>query len=89
MPRRIEKVIAIAQVGGLHHRYERLDASVCPGFLLTNRLRGRPVRGRLKIYVSGGLLYLDQGSPLVQIRLQLVSLRRINSIVNHSRSNSG
>ncbi len=26
MPRRIEKVIAIPQVGGLHHRYERLAA---------------------------------------------------------------
>ena len=27
MPRGIGKVIAIPQVGGLHHRYERLDAS--------------------------------------------------------------
>jgi putative transposase len=26
MPRRIGKVIAIPQVGGLHHRYERLAA---------------------------------------------------------------
>jgi putative transposase len=26
MPRRIGKVIAIAQVGGLHHRYERIAA---------------------------------------------------------------
>ena len=26
VPRRIGKVIAIAQVGGLHHRYERLAA---------------------------------------------------------------
>jgi hypothetical protein len=26
MPRRIEKVVAIPQVGGLHHRYECLAA---------------------------------------------------------------
>jgi hypothetical protein len=26
MPRRIGKVVAIAKVGGLHHRYERLAA---------------------------------------------------------------
>src|ERR1700686_3833541 len=39
MPRQIGKVIAIPQVGGLHHRYERLAAGFRPGFRPTNGLR--------------------------------------------------
>jgi putative transposase len=50
MQRRIGKVIATGQVGGLHHRYERLAAD-----LLRNcspMVARRPVRRRLRIYVS-------------------------------------
>ena len=49
--RRVGKVIAIPLVGGLHHRYERLAAGFatdsCSPFVAR-----RPVRRRLRIYVS-------------------------------------
>jgi hypothetical protein len=51
MPRKLGKIVAVPQVGGLHHRYERLAARFVPDSSVPTVVR-RPVRRRLRIHVS-------------------------------------
>jgi hypothetical protein len=76
MPRRIRKVIAIPQVGGLYHRYERIAA--CSSRIYAYQSLRGGLTASSQVPCIGRFFDLDQSKPVL-VRIAGRLIERINS----------